>query len=158
MPQPSLGRNYEPSFVLWPEICSARLWAGRVVTVATPVRQLRMMLGVRSGANPDDLRHFLVIRLAEDAPALGTAVESFDEQQVKQFHDTVAAALKDTTKTGHRLRVEQKPVIRVVGRPFYDAVHGKKCTPNRRRDNPRITVWEIHPVMQLAVINQGNQR
>jgi hypothetical protein len=45
-----------------------------------------------------------------------------------------------------------------VGRPFYDAVHGKKSAPNRHPDNPRITVWEIHPVMRLAVINEGNQR
>ena len=50
---------------------------------------------VNSFTNPDDLRHFLVIRLAEDAPALATAVESFDEQQMKQLRDTVAAALKE---------------------------------------------------------------
>jgi hypothetical protein len=63
-----------------------------------------------------------------------------------------------TTKTGHRLRLEQKPVVRVVGRAFSDAVHGKKSTPNRRRDNPRITVWEIHPVMRLEVIQDGEGR
>jgi hypothetical protein len=57
-----------------------------------------------------------------------------------------------TTKTGHKLRLNEKPVIRVVGRAFYDAVHGKKSTPNRRKDNLRITVWEIHPVMRLGVI------
>jgi hypothetical protein len=60
-----------------------------------------------------------------------------------------------TTKTGHRLRLEQKPVVRVVGRPFYDAVQGKKSTPNRRRDNKGITVWEIHPVMRLEVVQGG---
>jgi hypothetical protein len=57
-----------------------------------------------------------------------------------------------TTKTGHRLRLEEKPVVRVVGRGFYDAVHGKKSTPNRHRVNPRITVGEIHPAMRLEVI------
>jgi hypothetical protein len=63
-----------------------------------------------------------------------------------------------TTKTGHRLRLEQRPVVRVVGRPFYDVVHGKKCTPNRRKGNPRITVWEIHPVMRLEVLQHCDRR
>jgi hypothetical protein len=63
-----------------------------------------------------------------------------------------------TTKTGHKLRLDAKPVVRVVGRPFYDAVHGKKSTPNRRRDNPRITVWEIHLVMRLKVVGEENER
>ena len=60
-----------------------------------------------------------------------------------------------TTKTGHRLRLEQKPVIRVVGKAFYDAVHGKKSTPNRRKHNRFLTVWEIHPVMRLTVVDEG---
>jgi hypothetical protein len=61
-----------------------------------------------------------------------------------------------TTKTGHRLRLERKPVIRVVGKAFYDATHGKKSTPNRRRDNPLFTVWEIHPVMRLEIVHGGD--
>jgi hypothetical protein len=39
------------------------------------------------------------------------------------------------------------------GRAFHDATHGKKSTPNRRKGNPRVTVWEIHPVMRLTVLN-----
>ena len=62
-----------------------------------------------------------------------------------------------TTKTGHRFRLERKPVIRVVGKAFYDATHGKKSTPNRRRDNPLMTVWEIHPVMRMENV-QGDDR
>jgi hypothetical protein len=58
-----------------------------------------------------------------------------------------------TTKTGHKLRLNERPVIRVVGKAFYDAAHEKKATPNRRRDNPNITVWEIHPVMRLTVVS-----
>jgi hypothetical protein len=57
-----------------------------------------------------------------------------------------------TTKIGHRLHLMQKPVIRVVGKAFYDAMHGKPSTPNRRRDNPAVAVWEIHPVMWLEVV------
>jgi hypothetical protein len=58
-----------------------------------------------------------------------------------------------TTKTGHKLRLTDKPVVRVVGKAFYDAVHQKKATPNRRRDNRYLTVWEIHPVMRLTVVD-----
>jgi hypothetical protein len=36
-----------------------------------------------------------------------------------------------------------------------DAVHGKKTTPNRLRDNRFITVWEIHPVLRTEVIEEG---
>jgi hypothetical protein len=50
-----------------------------------------------------------------------------------------------TTKTGKKLKLTKNPVIRVVGRAFYDAVHQKVSTPNRRKDNPNVTVWEIHP-------------
>jgi hypothetical protein len=60
-----------------------------------------------------------------------------------------------TTKTGHKLRLNEKPVFKVVGKAFYDAVHQKKSTPNRRRDNPLVTVWEIHPVMRLTVVDEG---
>jgi hypothetical protein len=57
-----------------------------------------------------------------------------------------------TTKTGHRLKLTKRPVIRVVGKAFYDSIHGKKATPNRRKNKPRVTVWEIHPVMRLVVV------
>jgi hypothetical protein len=60
-----------------------------------------------------------------------------------------------TTKTAHKLRLESKPVVRVVGKAFYDAVHGKKSTPNRRKHNRFLTVWEIHPVMRLTVVDEG---
>ena len=59
------------------------------------------------------------------------------------------------TKTGHKLRLERKPVVRVVGKAFNDAVHGKQATPHRRRDKPNATVWEIHPVMRLTVVDAG---
>jgi hypothetical protein len=60
-----------------------------------------------------------------------------------------------TTKTGHKPRLYRKPVVRVVGKAFYDAKHGKKTTPNRRRDKANLTVWEIHPVMRLTVVDEG---
>jgi hypothetical protein len=60
-----------------------------------------------------------------------------------------------TPKTGHKLRLNQRPVVRVVGKAFYDAKHGKKATPNRRKGKRYVTVWEIHPVMRLAVVDEG---
>ena len=58
-----------------------------------------------------------------------------------------------TTKTGHKLRLDSKPVVRVVGKAFWDAVHQKKSTPNRRRGKALVTVWEIHPVIRLTVVD-----
>jgi hypothetical protein len=57
-----------------------------------------------------------------------------------------------TTTTSHKLALTKKPVVRVVGKAFYDAVNEKKSTPNRRR-NPLVTVWEIHPVMSMEVLD-----
>jgi hypothetical protein len=59
-----------------------------------------------------------------------------------------------TTKTGKKLELTENPVIRVVGRAFFDAVHQKVSTPNRRRDKPNVTVWEIHPVMRMEVVKE----
>jgi hypothetical protein len=40
-----------------------------------------------------------------------------------------------------KLRLERKSVVRVVGKAFYHAVHGKKSTPNRGKHNRFLTVW-----------------
>jgi hypothetical protein len=58
------------------------------------------------------------------------------------------------TVLGHRLRLRERPVVRVVGKPFYDAAHAKVGAPNRRRHDPLVTVWEIHPVMRLEVVRE----
>jgi hypothetical protein len=43
-------------------------------------------------------------------------------------------------------------VVTVVGRAFYDIDHsGSNSENNRRNYNEAIAVWEIHPVMRLAV-------
>src|SRR5438046_153863 len=62
-----------------------------------------------------------------------------------QFPFTLAEHGKD-------LKLKEKPVIRVVGKAFYDAEHASKKVPNRREKAPRLTVWEIHPVMRLKVL------
>jgi hypothetical protein len=53
------------------------------------------------------------------------------------------------------------PVITVTGKAFYDAVHGGGDTSKNRRPKPKnatktsrnVTIWEIHPVMELTVVN-----
>jgi hypothetical protein len=46
----------------------------------------------------------------------------------------------------------------VLVKAFYDAKHGKKATPNRRRGKRYVTVWEIHPVMRLTVVDHGRSQ
>jgi hypothetical protein len=48
------------------------------------------------------------------------------------------------------LRFQQKPVITVVGKAFYDVDHAPRNQTNRRNNMPSFAVWEIHPVMQLT--------
>jgi hypothetical protein len=59
------------------------------------------------------------------------------------------------TVLGHGLHLKERPVVRVVGKAFYDAAHAKASTPNRRRGNALVTVWEIHPIMRLEVVKKG---
>jgi hypothetical protein len=39
---------------------------------------------------------------------------------------------------------------------FWDGMHQKVSTPNRRRGHPNVTVWEIHPVQRMQVVDEGN--
>lgn len=45
----------------------------------------------------------------------------------------------------------QHPVVTVVGKAFYDMDHSASDTRNNRRKyDPSLAVWEIHPVMKLV--------
>lgn len=51
-----------------------------------------------------------------------------------------------------KFKLTQHPVITVVGKAFYDIDHsGKDTSTNRRNYDGSIAVWEIHPVMKMAV-------
>jgi hypothetical protein len=51
-----------------------------------------------------------------------------------------------------RFHTTQHPIVTAVGKAFYDVDHsGRDNTSNRRDYDSSIAVWEIHPVMQLAV-------
>ena len=63
-----------------------------------------------------------------------------------------------TTKSGRTLKLVNQPTITVTGRAFYDAIHvggsPDGTDGNRRFVNgapTNVTVWEIHPVMNLTV-------
>ncbi len=61
------------------------------------------------------------------------------------------------TVRGRTLRLKRQPVVRVVGRAFYDAAHsGDDTTLNRRErnDGRAVAVWEIHPVMALSIASE----
>jgi len=51
-----------------------------------------------------------------------------------------------------RFALVQHPIVTVIGKAFYDIDHsGKDTRSNRRNYDPTLAVWEIHPVMRLAV-------
>lgn len=65
-----------------------------------------------------------------------------------------------TITQSRKLSLKSKPVIEVVGKAFYDAAHDGGHSDRNRRPVPRhpaliskhVTIWEIHPVMNLQVI------
>ncbi len=63
---------------------------------------------------------------------------------------------------GKKFTLNKHPVITVTGKAFYDAIHGGGDTSLNRRPTPKnpaattkhVTIWEIHPVMDLKVVKQ----
>ena len=53
------------------------------------------------------------------------------------------------TSSAKKLKVDQAPVIRVIGKAFFDVGHAPKDQSNRRKDLPGYAAYEIHPVMML---------
>lgn len=64
--------------------------------------------------------------------------------------------------SGRKLTLTKTPVITVTGKAFYDAIHGGGDTSRNRRPVPKnaaktsrnVTIWEIHPVMDLKVVSE----
>jgi hypothetical protein len=57
-----------------------------------------------------------------------------------------------TVKTAHTLKISGPHVITVTGKAFYDLTHAPADHSNRRHSPKDYAVWEIHPVMQMQVI------
>jgi hypothetical protein len=57
-----------------------------------------------------------------------------------------------TVKTAHTLKISEPHIVTVTGKAFYDIAHAPADHSNRRRTPQDYAVWEIHPVMQMEVI------
>ena len=52
----------------------------------------------------------------------------------------------------NKFALVQHPIVTVIGKAFYDIDHsGNDTRTNRRNYDPSLAVWEIHPVMRLAI-------
>jgi hypothetical protein len=52
-------------------------------------------------------------------------------------------------RSTRELAINETPIIKVVGKAFWDVGHAPKDQSNRRKSLPQYAVWEIHPVMAL---------
>ena len=69
-----------------------------------------------------------------------------------EMRKTVFSWTNATFPLTGKFKVTKHPVITVVGKAFYDIDHsGKDTHTNRRNYDQSLAVWEIHPVMKLAV-------
>lgn len=57
------------------------------------------------------------------------------------------------TSSAKKLTLNQTPVITVTGKAFFDVGHSlKDQRSNRRTDLQTCAAWEIHPVMELQIV------
>ena len=55
------------------------------------------------------------------------------------------------TSSTKELKINQAPVITVIGKAYFDVGHALKDQSNRRSHQPEYAGYEIHPVMKLTV-------
>jgi hypothetical protein len=56
------------------------------------------------------------------------------------------------TSSVKKLKLDQTPVVTVIGKAFFDVGHSLKDQKlNRRSHLPGYAAWEIHPVVKIAV-------
>ena len=70
-----------------------------------------------------------------------SGAERFDRTALREVGHGGKARATGVPRKSDKLRLERKSVVRVVGKAFYHAVHGKKSTPNRGKHNRFLTVW-----------------
>jgi hypothetical protein len=51
-------------------------------------------------------------------------------------------------------QTDQPPIIRVIGKAFWDVGHAPKDQSNRRKYMPGCAVWQIHPVMKIDTVKE----
>jgi hypothetical protein len=56
-------------------------------------------------------------------------------------------------RSGRKLKVNQPPIITVIGKAFFDIGDSlKDQSKNQRRNLPDYAAWEIHPVIKLEIL------
>jgi hypothetical protein len=55
------------------------------------------------------------------------------------------------TRSTKKLKIANSPVVTVIGKAFWDIGHAPKDQSNRRKRLPEYAVWELHPVMKIAI-------
>ena len=69
-----------------------------------------------------------------------------------EMRKTVFSWTNATFPLRGKFTLTQHPIINVIGKAFYDIDHsGKGTVANRRNYDDSLAVWEIHPVMKMAV-------
>jgi hypothetical protein len=106
---------------------------GKVVLVkAEPDGDLHVQLGDPTGKSK--------VEVVVEVPVDNGAPNSAWSKIRKEVFGWSNQRFPFTTKIGKKLKLRQKPVIRVVGKAFCDAKHQKVSTPNRRRNSTEATL------------------
>jgi hypothetical protein len=56
------------------------------------------------------------------------------------------------TSSARKLKINQAPVITVIGKAYFDVGHASKDQSNRRSHLRDYPAWEIHPVMKIKLV------
>jgi hypothetical protein len=105
--------------------------------------------------------HIQLVDDGADDGDVNVVVEVPDGEPWCQIRETVFGWVNHQfpirIKDSKKFTLQRKPVVSVVGKAFYDAIHGEGDTSANRRPVPnnaaettrQVTIWEIHPVMAL---------
>jgi hypothetical protein len=98
--------------------------------------------------------HIALQDAAGDKPGI-VVVEAPAKPQWCSIRETVFSWTRTRfpfhTSSAKKLKVDQPPVITVIGKVFWDVGHAPKDQSNRRKYLPGYAAWEIYPVMKLTV-------
>jgi hypothetical protein len=55
-------------------------------------------------------------------------------------------------RSGRKFKITELRIIAVTGKGFFDSNHAPADQSNRRTDLQGYAAWEIHPVMELQIV------
>jgi hypothetical protein len=80
--------------------------------------------------------------------------QPWDEIRTEIFSWTTAK-FPFKTASSHPLTLKVKPLVRVEGMAFLDAMHAVKDGPPNRRKDGITCVFELHPIMTLEILKEN---